>query len=216
MAKKLFSTQASVAVGKPKKEAESKKSGLEGEKIGYARVSTCDQNLDAQIDELESQGCSKSNIYQEKASGAKTDRPILKECLAYLRKGDVLVVTKLDRLARSLKDLIEIVEKLDKEMGVGFISVNDKIDTSTPQGKFFFHVFGAVAEFERDLIRERTNAGLKAAKARGRIGGRKRKMTPAKIEAAKELLKTLPPADVANQLGISRATLYNYYADLKG
>lgn len=186
---------------------------VETHRIGYARVSTDDQNLDAQIDELQKQGCGR--IFQEKISGAKSDRPELQRCFDHLRKGDVLVVTKLDRLARNLKNLIDIVEQLN-EMGVAFISVQDQIDTSTPQGKFFFHVFGAVAEFERDLIRERTKAGLTAARARGRIGGRKRIMTPEKIKAAKELLKqSFPPADVAKQLGISRATLYNYFDQMK-
>ncbi len=175
-------------------------------KIGYARVSTDDQKLDAQIDELEKQGCGK--IFQEKISGAKSERPELKKCFDHLRKGDVLIVTKLDRLARNLKNLIEIVEQLN-EMGVSFISVHDKIDTSTPQGKFFFHVFGAVAEFERDLIRERTITGLQAAKARGRVGGRKKKMTPEKIEDARKMLKTMPSAKIAEMLGVSRATLYN-------
>ncbi len=178
-------------------------------KIGYARVSTDDQNLDAQIDELQRQGCGK--IFQEKVSGAKADRPELQKCMDHLREGDVLIVTKLDRLARNLKDLIGIVEKLH-ETGIAFVSVNDKIDTSTPQGKFFFHVFGAVAEFERDLIRERTNAGLSAAKARGRVGGRRSVMTSEKMIAAKKLLETdMSPSDIAKQLGISRATLYNHF-----
>jgi len=179
---------------------------VEVNRIGYARVSTEDQNLDAQLDELKKQGCSK--IFKEKISGAKSERPELDKCLEHLRTGDIFVVTKLDRLARNLKNLIDVVEKLH-EMGVAFVSVYDKIDTATPQGKFFFHVFGAVAEFERDLIRERTKAGLKAAKARGRVGGRRRKLTPDKIEFARKMLATTSSAQVADALGVSRATLYN-------
>jgi len=175
--------------------------------IGYARVSTEEQNLDAQLDELNKR-CDR--VFTDKASGAKAERPGLDECFEYLRKGDVLVITKLDRLARSLKDLIEIVETL-KKRGVDVVSIQDKIETATAQGRFFFHIFGAVAEFERDLIRQRTQAGLTAARARGRLGGRKLKMTRDKTEAAKKLLKTgMHPADVAKQLGVARSTLYTH------
>jgi DNA invertase Pin-like site-specific DNA recombinase len=181
---------------------------ISGKIVGYARVSTDDQNLDSQIDEL-SKRCEK--IFTDKISGVKTDRPGLKQCLEFLRGGDILIITKFDRLGRSLKDLIQIVEML-KERNISIISVNDQIDTSTAHGKFFFHIFGAVAEFERDLIRQRTKAGLEAARSRGRMGGRKVKMTPDKIDIAKKLLsdKSISPKMVAKQLGISRATLYNH------
>ncbi len=140
-------------------------------RIGYARVSTGEQNLDLQLDALNNAGCSK--IFTDELSGAKTDRPGLTEALNYLRAGDTLVVWKLDRLGRSLKDLIEHVEHL-KSNGIEFKSLNESIDTASPTGKFTFHLFSALAEFERDLIRERTRAGLAAARARGRIGGRKK------------------------------------------
>lgn len=175
--------------------------------IGYARVSTEEQNLDSQLDLL-GEKCEK--VFTEKVSGAKSDRPKLQQCLEYMRSGDVLVISKLDRLARSLKDLIRIVETL-KERDISIISIQDNIETTTAHGKFFFHIFGAVAEFERDLIRQRTNAGLAAARARGRLGGRKPKMTSEKILAAKKLLDgNLPASVVAKQLGVSRATLYNH------
>jgi DNA invertase Pin-like site-specific DNA recombinase len=178
-----------------------------GKVIGYARVSTSDQHLDSQMDELNKR-CEK--IFTDKMSGAKSERPGLLQCMEFLREGDTLVITKLDRLGRSLKDLIQIVETL-KSRGISIISIQDQIDTSTAHGKFFFHIFGAVAEFERDLIRSRTKNGLEAARARGRMGGRKVKMTPDKIETAKKLLATnMSPSTIAKQLGISRATLYNH------
>ena len=133
-------------------------------KIGYARVSTQDQSLDLQIDELKKVGCEK--IFSEKMSGAKSDRPQLEACLDFLRAGDVLVVYKLDRLGRTTKQLINLVEEL-KEKGIHFQAITNGIDTSTPQGKFFFTVMAGFAEMERELIRERTNAGLQAARARG-------------------------------------------------
>jgi DNA invertase Pin-like site-specific DNA recombinase len=182
-----------------------------GQLIGYARVSTADQNLDAQFDELIKQGCNKKNIYQEKMSGAKSDRPELKKCLDYMREGDTLVITKLDRLARSLKDLIDIINRLESE-GKNIQILDMGIDTATTQGRLVYQIFGAIAEFERALIKERTQAGLNAARARGHVGGRKVKMTPDKITAAKKLLedKSISPSDVAKQLGISRATLYKH------
>jgi DNA invertase Pin-like site-specific DNA recombinase len=138
--------------------------------IGYARVSTGEQTLDLQLDALKAAGCGK--VYQETASGARAERPVLDEVLSYLRKGNTLVVWRLDRLGRSLKHLIEVVAAL-AERGIGFKSLTEQIDTTTPGGKLIFHVFvfGALAEFERDLIRERTHAGLAAARARGRLGG---------------------------------------------
>ena len=137
--------------------------------IGYMRVSTLDQNLDLQSDALKQVGCDK--IFQDVASGAKSDRPGLEKALGYLREGDTLVVWKLDRLGRSLKHLIEVITRLHEEKK-GFRSLQENLDTSTSTGKLVFHVFGALAEFERDLIRERTLAGLSAARARGRRGGR--------------------------------------------
>jgi DNA invertase Pin-like site-specific DNA recombinase len=178
--------------------------------IGYARVSTGEQTLDLQLDALTKAGCGK--IYQETASGAKADRPVLDEVLSYLRKGDTLIVWRLDRLGRSLKHLIEVVAAL-AERGIGFKSVTEQIDTTTPGGKLIFHVFGALAEFERDLIRERTHAGLAAARARGRLGGRPRKLTDAK---SLDLARTLYAGGetdidtICQTLGISRATLYRY------
>ena len=139
--------------------------------IGYARVSTGEQTLDLQMDALRSAGCGK--IFQETASGAKADRPVLAEVLSYLRAGDTLVVWRLDRLGRSLQHLIAVIAQ-SAERGIGFKSVTEQIDTTTSGGKLIFHVFGALAEFERDLIRERTRAGLAAARARGRLGGGRR------------------------------------------
>jgi DNA invertase Pin-like site-specific DNA recombinase len=176
--------------------------------IGYARVSTAEQNLDAQLDALR-QRCEK--IFSDKISSRKDERPGLQRCLDYLRAGDVLVVVKLDRLARSMKELIQLVDDLEKRK-IDLQSIDDTIDTGTPQGKFFFHVFGAVAEFERDLIRQRTKAGIEAARARGRMGGRKPKMTPEKKDAVKKLLESgMAPLDVARQVSISKATLYKYF-----
>ena len=137
--------------------------------IGYARVSTQDQNLDLQVEALEKNGCDK--IYQEIVSGIKAERKTLNEALSYLRTGDTLVVWRLDRLGRSLKQLIELINSL-QERYVGFKSVVEAIDTTTPTGQFFFHITGAFAELERNLIRERTRAGLASARARGRKGGR--------------------------------------------
>ena len=141
--------------------------------VGYARVSTLDQNPQLQIDALKQAGCER--LYVEKASGAHHDRPELKAALAYMRPGDTLVVWRLDRLGRSLKHLIEMMAELEGQ-GIGFQSVTEAIDTTTPGGKLVFHIFGALAEFERNLIRERTHAGLEAARARGRRGGRRKKL----------------------------------------
>ena len=177
--------------------------------IGYARVSTSDQNPDLQTDALKKADC--QQIFSDTASGAKTDRPGLDKALAFLRGGDTLVVWKLDRLGRSLKHLIEVVNTL-KERGIYFKSIQENIDTSTSGGKLIFHVFGALAEFERDIIRERTMAGLKAARARGRKGGRPRLMDDRKITMAKSLMadKTNTVNQVCKILGVSRSTLYRY------
>lgn len=181
-------------------------------KIGYARVSTKNQDLSLQLDALEKIGCQK--IYQEKITGATRERPQLKKLLEQLREGDVVVVWKLDRLARSLKDLVNLVNEI-QEKGAGLQSLNDHIDTTTPQGKLTFHLFAALAEFERDIIRERTNAGLAAARARGRTGGRpkglsKKAQHTAIIAENLYLEKELTVKEICEQLSISRGTLYNY------
>ncbi len=178
--------------------------------IGYARVSTGEQTLDLQLDALAKAGCGK--LFTETASGAKADRPVLEEVLGYVRSGDTLVVWRLDRLGRSLQHLIETVTAL-RERGIGFKSLTEQIDTTTPGGKLIFHVFGALAEFERDLIRERTNAGLAAARARGRTGGRPKKLADPKTLALAQALYdggTTDVATICQTLGISRATLYRY------
>jgi DNA invertase Pin-like site-specific DNA recombinase len=177
--------------------------------IGYARVSTTDQNLDLQKDALNSADCEK--IYTDKMSGTKTERPGLNQILGILREGDTLVVWKLDRLGRSLTHLIKIMNILD-ERSIYFKSVQESLDTSTPGGKLIFHVFGALAEFERDIIRERTLAGLAAARARGRVGGRPRKLTKEQTEMAKKLINdpTILIEDICKTLGVSRSTLYRY------
>ena len=178
-------------------------------KIGYARISTADQSLDLQTDALKNVGCEK--LFQDVASGAKDERRGLAEAIEYARAGDILTVWKLDRLGRSLKHLIETVNHLH-EKGVGFASVQENIDTTTPGGKLIFHVFGALAEFERELIRERTQAGLKAARARGRTGGRKQKLTPEKIEIAKAMMSdpNIKIDTICETLKISKPTLYRY------
>ena len=181
--------------------------------VGYARVSTESQNLDMQQDALNGAGC--SQIFSDLVSGAAQVKDGLASALSYLRPGDTLVVWKLDRLGRTVKSLIELVELL-KVKGVEFKSLADGIDTSTSAGRFFFHVMAAMAEMERELIKERTKAGLVAAKARGRSGGRKAKMTPSKISAARQLLASgTEVADVAKNLGVSRATLYRALAAQK-
>jgi len=176
--------------------------------IGYARVSTQDQNLDLQQKALQHAGCEK--IYEDKISGLRADRPGLEQALEQLREGDTFVVWKLDRLGRSVKNLREITAKLEKTK-VHFKSLTDHIDTTSPMGRFFFHVMASLAQMERELIVERTRAGLKAAKQRGRIGGRKRRMTDSKIESAKKLLADgIPPKEVADNLGVSIPTLYRW------
>ncbi len=176
--------------------------------IGYARVSTADQTRNLQLDQLRQVGC--EQFYQDVASGAKTSRPGLDAALAYARAGDQLVVWKLDRLGRSLPHLIASVKALD-ERGVGFRSLTENIDTTTPGGRLIFHIFASLAEFERDLIRERTNAGLAAARARGRLGGRPKKLADPKQLALAQQLYAAGQTDIATictTLGISRATLY--------
>lgn len=175
--------------------------------IGYARVSTQDQNLALQQDALAQVHCDR--IFTDTASGAKAERPGLSDALSHLRKGDTLVVWKLDRLGRSLKQLIEVTIDLEKR-GIGLRSLQEQIDTTTPGGKLVFHVFGALAEFERDLVRERTNAGLTAARARGKVGGRKPVLTGKKAETALALYnsQTMTVAEICKTLGVGRTSLY--------
>ncbi len=174
--------------------------------IGYACVSTGDQDLALQRDALEKAGC--ETIFRDQASGAKTERPGLADALAHLRKGDVLVVWKLDRLGRSLPHLIETVTGLERRE-VGLCSLTESIDTTTPGGRLIFHLFGALGQFERDLIRERTRAGLSAAAARGRKGGRKPVVTPDKLERAKALISQgLNVREAAARLKIGKTALY--------
>jgi DNA invertase Pin-like site-specific DNA recombinase len=177
--------------------------------VGYARVSTQDQTLDLQKDALEKIGCTK--IYTDTASGAKTERVGLEEALGYVREGDILVVWRLDRLGRSLKHLIETITILNNR-GIGFKSITENIDTTTSGGKLVFHIFGALAEFERDIIRERTQAGLTAARARGRKGGRPKALTGKKVDMAQTLYndKSNSIDEICRTLNISRATLYRY------
>jgi DNA invertase Pin-like site-specific DNA recombinase len=177
--------------------------------IGYARVSTVDQNLALQRDALTEAGCAK--IFTEQMSGAVTGRPALHDALEFARPGDTLIVWKLDRLARSMKQLIETVETL-RLRGIGFRSLTEALDTTTAQGRLVFHMFGALAEFERSLIRERTQAGLAAARRAGRTGGRPPKLTDDDIEAAKAMLANpdIGVTQIAHRLGVSPATLYRY------
>jgi DNA invertase Pin-like site-specific DNA recombinase len=174
--------------------------------VGYARVSTQDQNPQLQLDALRAAGC--DQVFEERATGATRDRPELVVCLRTLRTGDTLVVWKLDRLARSLKDLVEIVHDLNGRQ-IGFRSITEAIDTTSSGGRLVFHIFGALAEFEHSLIRERTVAGLAAARARGRKGGRKPSMTPADARKAAAMLSdpNITKTEVARHFGVTRATL---------
>ena len=181
--------------------------------IGYARVSTTDQKLEPQVDALKAAGC--ETVFEDVISGAKADRPGLNEALAFLRKGDTLVVWKLDRMGRSMKHLVETVTDLG-DRGVGFRSLTEGVDTTTSGGTLVFHLFGALAQFERDLIIERTQAGLKAAATRGRKGGRKPVVTPKKLEQAKAHISDgLTVREAAARLKISKTSLYNALRDQK-
>ena len=181
-------------------------------KIGYARVSTREQNLDMQVIALENAGCEK--IYEEIVSGAKSERPIFDAVIKQLREGDTLTVWKLDRLGRSLKHLVELVHTL-MQRNIGLCSLNDPIDTTTSQGRFVFNIFASLAEFERDIIRERTRSGLNAARTRGRLGGRPRgipKAAEATAIAAETLYREgqLSVMQISKKLSISKNTLYKY------
>lgn len=181
--------------------------------IGYARVSTTDQDPAGQVDALNAIGCAR--VFTDQASGAKTERPKLTEALEFLVAGDTLCVWRLDRLGRSLKHLLEVAADLE-ERGIALRSLTEGIDTSTAGGRLVLHIFGSIAEFERELIRERTHAGLAAARARGRKGGRRPKLTPAQVRHARALLEhrdddgrtTNTYKEVAESLGVARATLY--------
>ncbi|MCJ2066515.1 recombinase family protein [Methylobacterium sp. J-088] len=177
--------------------------------IGYARVSTQDQNPELQVDALERAGCDR--LYVEKASGAQRDRPELKAALASVSAGDTIVVWKLDRVARSLSQLIATFDDLELR-GIGLRSLTEAIDTTTSGGKLVFHIFGALAEFERSIIRERTMAGLLAARARGRLGGRPKLLSASDLDVARVLLRdgTLTVSAVAERLGVTASTLYRY------
>lgn len=175
--------------------------------IGYARVSTADQALALQEDALRQVGCHR--IFRDVISGSTTERAGLSEALEYVREGDVLVVWKLDRLGRSLVHLIQVIQQLQTQ-GIGFRSLQENMDTTTSGGQLIFHIFGALAEFERGLIRERTNAGLAAARARGRVGGRNPRLSPEQVRMAHRLMasRETTAEQVAQALHVSRATLY--------
>lgn len=179
-------------------------------KVGYARVSTGDQTTALQLRALRDSGCER--IFEETASGAQRDRPKLAKAIEYVRQGDTLVVWKMDRLARSLKQLIETVEDLGAR-GIGFMSLTESIDTSTNSGRLVFHIFGSLAEFERGIIRERTMAGLESARLAGRVGGRPRAMSEKDIVAAKALMTSgdISMKEIATRLGVSPATLYRAF-----
>ena len=183
--------------------------------VGYARVSTQDQKPALQRDALTAAGCEK--LFEETASGAQRDRPQLQAAVDYMRAGDTLVVWKLDRLARSMKQLIETVEDLDAR-GIGFRSLTETIDTTTPGGKLVFHIFGALAEFERSIIRERTKAGLASARARGRLGGRPPALSAEDLAAARALLSDpeITVDAVARRLGVAPSTLYRHLPGGRG
>jgi DNA invertase Pin-like site-specific DNA recombinase len=185
--------------------------------IGYTRVSTADQTLNLQTDALKKADCKK--IFTDTASGAKAERKGLEEALNFLREGDILVVWRLDRLGRSLKDLIERLTELHAR-NIGFKSLTESIDTTTSGGKLIFHIFGALAEFERDIIRERTNAGLTAARARGKKGGRPKSPLSEgkKLQMARKMYedKTMSVGDICKGLNIPRSTFYKYVKESSG
>lgn len=180
-----------------------------GKRVGYARVSTGDQDAALQIDALKKAGCIR--VFTEVASGAKDDRPELARCLDHLDPGDVLVVWRLDRLGRNLKHLLSVVDEL-KNKGIGFQSTQEGFDTTTSNGQLIFSIFGAMAEFERNLIRERTNAGLAAARARGRQGGRKEKLSDKQVKTLLAMYQSRDHsvAEICGVFGISRPTLYRH------
>ena len=177
--------------------------------IGYARISTADQTLDLQLDALKKAGC--EQIFTDRVSGTKAERKGLTEALSHLRAGDTLVVWRLDRLGRSLRHLIDTITALN-DRGVGFKSLQENIDTTTSGGKLVFHIFGALAEFEREIIRERTQAGLQSARSRGKVGGRPKALTPKEVQMLNNMAadKSLTVSDICKTLGIGRTTFYRY------
>jgi len=184
-------------------------------KIGYARVSTHSQNEDSQVDELTAAGCDK--VFVDKASGKLASRPQLDAALEYLREGDTLVITRLSRAMRSLKHMIDLAHDLE-ERGIGLVVIKQQIDTTTPTGRLMFHMLAAIDEFQRELIVEGTNEGLAAARARGRVGGRKPKLTPKQVQVAKSMYAALGDdgkrlhtvQEIADVLKVSRPTIYSY------
>lgn len=183
-------------------------------RVGYARTSTAEQSPEMQVEALRAAGCER--IFVEQVSGASKERPVLEQALGFLRGGDTLVVWKLDRLGRSLRHLIELVDGLGRR-GVELRSLQDNIDTATPGGRFLFHVFGAVAEFERDLIRERVLAGMRSARARGRKGGRPRVVDDRKMAMILAMRQdnTISDGEICRQLGISETTLYRRLREMR-
>jgi DNA invertase Pin-like site-specific DNA recombinase len=177
--------------------------------IGYARVSSTEQTFDLQRDAFKKAGCDK--IFADKVSGTKAERKGLTEALSHLREGDTLVVWRLDRLGRSLRHLIDTVTELH-DRGVGFKSLQENIDTTTSGGKLVFHIFGALAEFEREIIKERTRAGLASARSRGKVGGRPKALTPKEVQMLNNMAadKSLTVSDICKTLGIGRTTFYRY------
>ncbi|WP_300318957.1 recombinase family protein [Accumulibacter sp.] len=176
--------------------------------VGYARVSTRDQDLDLQVEASTQAGCER--LFKDKVSGSHAERPGLAKALEMLREGDTLVIGKLDRLGRSVRNLVDLVGSLHKQ-SIQFKSLGDGIDTGTPSGRHFFDVIASLAEMEHDLTMERTRAGLEVARQLARKGGRKRQMTDSKIDSAKKLLATgMPPRDVAKKLGVSASTRYRW------
>jgi DNA invertase Pin-like site-specific DNA recombinase len=184
-------------------------------KIGYARVSTHSQKEDSQVDELTAYGCGK--IFTDKASGKDASRPELDRCLAYLREGDVLVITRLSRAMRSLKHLLQLADQL-RERGTGLVVLKQQIDTTTPTGRLVFHLLGAIDEFQRELIIEGTREGLDSARARGRTGGRKPKLDPKKVATVQRMYQAKGPdgrrlhtvTEIAAAVGVHRTTVYDY------
>ena len=179
--------------------------------IGYARVSTDDQNLDLQRDALQKAGCNSEHIFTDQVSGTKARRPGLEQALSHLRSGDTLVVWRLDRLGRSLRHLIDTVADL-QERDIGFKSLTESIDTTNTGGRLVFNIFASLAEFEREIIKERTQAGLEAARARGRTGGRRKALTEKQVQHLRQLAadKTDSVEEICKTFGISRMTFYRY------
>lgn len=194
-------------------ETSAKKSAATGRNVGYARVSTAEQELALQLDALRKAGCDRALIFIDKMSGAKADRPGLSKCLAELRPGDVLLVWRLDRLGRSMRHLVTLIEDL-RERGVGFRSIQDgMIDTTSASGELVLNIFSALAQFERRLIQERTNAGLAAARARGRLGGRPAVVfADPRVATARTLHRdqSLSVGEICSTLRVSRSTLYRW------